>query len=175
MFMGTLDEIEAGELEENKSRLRSLIPGYEYGRKEKRTETDRALRDKVVREIDKAKSNLDEVSDMAYDDGRRDVVDGVGGVTDSLLRLEKKVESGPTSGLLNGAHTASEEDLVRLVENDAKLVRDSEVLAEAADRLEEAVLEGRTEEIEKRLRELRKTADDIERAFEDRKDLLSGL
>jgi hypothetical protein len=173
--MGMLDEIEAGELEENKSTLRSLIPGYEYKRKEKRAETDRELRDKVIREIRKAKSNLDRVSDMAYDDGRRDIVDEISDVTDSLLRLESKAESGPTSGLLNGVNTASEKDLIRLVELDAKLVRDSEVLSEASDRLEEAVLEERTEDIQNRLRELRKTADDIERAFEDRKDLLSGL
>ena len=50
-----------------------------------------------------------------------------------------------------------------------------ETLSEATDRLEEAVIDGKTDEIERRLHELRKTADDIERAFEDRKDLLSGL
>lgn len=173
--MGTLDEIEAGELKENKSRLRSLIPGYEYGRKKEREETDRELRDKVVRETRKARSSLDEVSDMAYDDGRRDVVGSVSDVTESLLRLQKKAESGPTSGLLNGVDSASEKDLIRLVELDARLVRDAETLTEAADRLEESVMESKTENVQKRLRELRKTADDIERSFEDRKDLLKGL
>jgi hypothetical protein len=173
--MGLLDEIESGGLETSSRALRRVVPQYDYRQKKKRSETDRKLRDKVSREVGKSKSNLDTISDMAYEDGRRDVVGDIGDVTDSLLRLESKVETAPDGGLLGGVSSASEEDMVRLVEKDARLVEDAETLSEATDRLEEAVIDGKTDEIERRLHELRKTADDIERAFEDRKDILEGL
>jgi hypothetical protein len=173
--MGLLDEIEAGELGASSKTLRKVIPGYDYRQKKQRSETDQKLREKINREVQNARSNLDSISDMAYDDGKRDVVEDISGVNDSLLRLESKVETSPGGGLLGGISSASEEDMIRLVEKDARLIKDAEALSEATDRLEEAVIEGKTGEIKKRLRELRKTTDDIEREFEDRKDVLEGL
>ena len=173
--MGLLDEIEAGELGASSKTLRKVIPKYDYRQKKRRSETDQKLREKINREVQKARSNLDSISDMAYDDGKRDVVEDISDVNDSLLRLESKVETSPDGGLLGGISSASEEDMIRLVEKDARLIKDAETLSEATDRLEEAVIEGKTDEIKKRLRELRKTTDDIEREFEDRKDVLEGL
>jgi hypothetical protein len=173
--MGLLDEIEAGELGASSKTLRKVMPRYDYRQKKRRSETDQKLREKINREVQKARSNLDSISDMAYDDGKRDVVEDISDVNDSLLRLESKVETSPDGGLLGGISSASEEDMIRLVEKDARLIKDAETLSEATDRLEEAVIEGKTGDIKRRLRELRKTTDDIEREFEDRKDVLEGL
>jgi len=173
--MGLLDDIEAEELEESTKTLRKTVPGYDYRQKEKRAETDRKLREKITREIKKTRSNLDSVSDMAYDDGKRGVVEEISEVIDSLMKLEKKAESSPQGGRVGKIDSSEEEDMIGLLEKDAKLVRDAETLSGATDELEQAVIEGKTEGIEKRLRELRKTTDDVERTFEGRKDLIKGL
>jgi hypothetical protein len=54
-----------------------LIPGYDYRVKKNRLNTDRAVRDKLSRELKKSYNTLKEVSDLAYKDGRRDVVEHI--------------------------------------------------------------------------------------------------
>ncbi|MCX5853969.1 MAG: hypothetical protein NTZ24_05170 [Deltaproteobacteria bacterium] len=57
--------------------LGKLIPGYDYRAKKSRLNTDRSVREKLARELKKAALNLKEVSDLAYRDGKREIVDHI--------------------------------------------------------------------------------------------------
>lgn len=70
-----------------------LIPGYDYRVKKNRLNTDRAVRDKLSMELKKSYNTLKEVSDLAYKDGRRDVVEHIKDLLNTLDLFRNELEN----------------------------------------------------------------------------------
>ncbi|MFB6151293.1 MAG: hypothetical protein ABEJ40_05750 [Haloarculaceae archaeon] len=67
--MSLLDDVDEGKLSTNSALLKRVVPGYDYRTHEARAATDRAIREKLERDLDDAKRALDDASDRLYEAG----------------------------------------------------------------------------------------------------------
>jgi len=70
-----------------------IIPGYDYRVKKNRLNSDRAVRDKLSRELKKSYNTLKEVSDLAYKDGRQDVVEHVKDILNTIDLFRNEIQN----------------------------------------------------------------------------------
>ena len=153
--------------------MEKIIPGYDYRVKKNRLNSDRAVRDKLSRELKKSYNTLKEVSDLAYKDERRDVIAHIKDLLNTIDLLRKGIENA-SYGLspLFKEDKVAEEALDRMVEFDKKLLSELEVITKAADLIYDHVLAGRTADIILQLRKVKRSVDDVKNIFSDRNDFL---
>jgi hypothetical protein len=154
--------------------MEKIILGYDYRVKNNRLNTDRAVRDKLSRELQKSYTTLKEVSDLAYKDGRRDVVAHIKDVlnTVDLFRDEIENASFGVSPLFK-QDKVSDKALDKMVEFDTMLLSELEVITKATDLVYDHVLEGKTSDIILQVRKVKRSVDNLRNIFSDRADFLT--
>lgn len=150
-----------------------IIPGYDYRVKKNRLNSDRAVRDKLSRELKKSYNTLKEVSDLAYKDKRRDVVEHIKDVLNTLDLFRNEIENA-SYGLspLFKQEEVSDDVLDRMVEFDKELLNELEVITKATDLVYDHVLKGETSDIVLQIRKVKRSVDNLRNTFSDRADFL---
>lgn len=150
-----------------------IIPGHDYRVKSKRLNTDRAVRDKLSRELKKSYNTLKEVSDLAYKDGRRDEVAHIKDILNTLDLFRNEIENA-SFGLspLFKQDKVSDDAMDRMVEFDSRLLDELEVITKATDLVYDHVLEGETADIILQVRKVKRSVDNLRNIFSDRADFL---
>lgn len=150
-----------------------LIPGYDYQVKKNRLNTDRAVRDKLSRELKKSYNTLKEVSDLAYKDGRRDVVEHIKDLLNTLDLFRNELENA-SYGLspLFKQEKVSDDAMDRMVEFDKNMLDELEVITKATDLVYDHVLKGATADIILQMRKAKRSVDNMRNIFSDRADFL---
>lgn len=156
--------------------LEKIIPGYDYRVKKNRLNSDRAVRDKLSRELKKSYNTLEEVSDLAYKDGRRDVVEHIKDILNIIDLFRNEIENA-SYGLspLFKQDKVSDEALDRMVEFDKELLSELEVITKVADLIYDHVLKGETSDIILQIRKVKRSVDNLRNIFSDRADFLINL
>ncbi|MFA4860254.1 hypothetical protein [Methanoregula sp.] len=151
--------------------LGKLVPGYDYRAKMSRLNTDRSVREKLARELRKSAVNLKEVSDLAYRDGRREVVDHIKDVLKAVDLFVVEIEDAPfgQSPLFKNDRV-SDEDIDHMIEFDRQLVMQLEVVTKTSELIYDHVLKGETSDIIMQVRKLKKELDLMKNTFSDRSD-----
>jgi hypothetical protein len=151
--------------------LGKLIPGYDYREKKSRLNTDRSVREKLVRELRKSAVNLKEVSDLAYRDGRREVVDHIKDILKAIDLFTVEIEDAPfgQSPLLK-QDKVSDDDIDHMIEFDRQLAMQLEVITKTTELVYEHVLKGETADIIMQVRKVKKELDLMKNTFSDRLD-----
>jgi len=150
-----------------------IIPGYDYRVKKDRLNSDRAVRDKLSSELKKSYNTLKEVSELAYKDKRRDVVEHIKDVLNTLDLFRNEIENA-SYGLspLFKQEKVSDDVLDRMVEFDKELLNELEVITKAADLVYDHVLKGETSDIILQIRKVKRSIDNLRNIFSDRADFL---
>lgn len=150
-----------------------IIPGYDYRVKKNRLNTDRAVRDKISRELKKSYNTLKEVSDLAYKDGRRDVVAHIKDILNTLDLFRNEIENA-SFGLspLFKQEKVSDDTMDRMVEFDKNMLDELEVITKATDLVYDHVLKGETADIILQIRKAKRSVDNLRNIFSDRADFL---
>ncbi|GEM_PF-1066335 len=156
--------------------LGSVIPGYDYRAKKNRLNTDQAVREKLSRELEKSYKTLTEVSDLAYKDEKRDVVEHIKDISNAIDLVKKEIENAAygMSPLFVQDHVDSK-NIIRMIEFDAKLLDELVVITEACDLVYDNVLDGKTSDIIIQTRKMKRSVDKIRNIFSDRNDYLTNL
>lgn len=151
--------------------LGKLIPGYDYRAKKSRLNTDRSVREKLARELRKSALNLKEVSDLAYRDEKREVVDHIKDVLKAIDLFIIEIEDTPFGqSPLFKQDGVSDEDIDHMVEFDRQLVTQLEVITKTSELMYDHVLKGETSDIVMQVRRLKKELDVMKNTFSDRLD-----
>jgi len=153
--------------------LGKLIPGYDYRAKRSRLNTDRSVRDKLVRELRKAAANLKEVSDLAYRDGKREIVDHIKDVLKGLDLFVVEIEDAPFGqSPLFKVDKVTDDDIDHMIQFDRDLVEQLEVITKTSELIYDHVLKGETSDIIVQVRKLKKELDVMKNTFTDRADYM---
>ena len=151
--------------------LGRLIPGYDYRAKKSRLNTDRSVREKLARELKKSALNLKEVSDLAYRDGKRDVVDHIKDLLKAIDLFVVEIEAAPFGqSPLFKADKVNDEDINQMIQFDRNLVEQLEVITKTSELIYDHVLKGETSDIIMQVRKLKKELDVMKNTFSDRLD-----
>ena len=153
--------------------IEKIIPGYGYRVQKDRLNSDRAVRDKLSRELKKSYSTLIEVSDLAYKDGRRDVLEHIKDLRSTIDFFRNEIENA-SYGLspLFKEDKVSDDALDRMVEFDRDLFSELEVVTKATDLVYDHVLKGETADINLQIRKAKRSVDNLRNIFSDRADFL---
>lgn len=153
--------------------IEKIIPGYGYRVQKDRLNSDRAVRDKLSRELKKSYNALGEVSDLAYKDGRRDVLEHIKDLrsTIDIFRNEIVNASYGLSPLFK-EDKVPDNALDRMVKFDRDLFGELEVLTKATDLVYDHVLKGETSDIVLQMRKVKRDVDNMRNVFLDRADFL---
>lgn len=156
--------------------LGAVIPGYDYRAKKNRLNTDQAVREKLSRELEKSYNTLKEVSDLAYKDGKREVVEHIKDTLNAVNLVKKEIENAAygLSPLFTQDHVDSK-NIIRMIEFDARLLDELVVITEACDIMYDNVLEGKTSDIVLQTRKMKRSVDKMRNIFSDRNDYLTNL
>ena len=173
--MGLLERANAGKIDSKSKVLRKVVPGYDYRTKQKRSETDQKIRDKVERECQKALEALDNLSsELHRSDNDDEALERVNDVKKKVRSAEREaMNSASGGGFLSNVENTKDENLTELIEYDAKIVEASGELAEKASKVSERPVKAKN--VDKELREVRDQAQQIKNSLKDRKDFLKGL
>jgi hypothetical protein len=151
--------------------LGKLIPGYDYRAKKSRLNTDRSVREKLARELRKSALNLKEVSDLAYRDEKREVVDHIKDVLKAIDLFVIEIENTPFGqSPLFKLDKVNDEDIDHMIEFDRQLVTQLEVITKTSELIYDHVLKGETSDIVMQVRRLKKELDVMKNTFSDRLD-----
>ena len=151
--------------------LTKLIPGYDYRVQKSRLNTDRSVREKLARELRKAAANLKEVSDLAYRDEKRDIVDHIKDLLKAIDLFVVEIEDAPFGqSPLFKADKVTDEDIDQMTQFDRKLVEQLEIISKASELIYTHVLKGETSDIIIQVRMLKKELDLMKNTFSDRLD-----
>lgn len=151
--------------------LTKLIPGYDYRVQKSRLNTDRSVREKLARELRKAAANLKEVSDLAYRDEKRDIVDHIKDLLKAIDLFVVEIEDAPFGqSPLFKADKVTDEDIDQMTQFDRKLVEQLEIISKASELIYTHVLKGETSDIILQVRMLKKELDLMKNTFSDRLD-----
>jgi hypothetical protein len=150
-----------------------IIPGYDYREKKNRLNSDRAVRDKLSRELKKSYTTLKEVSDLAYKDGRREVIEHIKDLLNALDLFRAEIENA-SYGLspLFKQEKVADEAVDRMVKFDSALVDELEIITKATDLVYDHVLKGETADIILQVRTVKRSVDNVRNIFSDRADFL---
>jgi hypothetical protein len=150
-----------------------IIPGYGYRVQKDRLNSDRAVRDKLSRELKKSYNSLKEISDLAYKDGRRDVLGHIKDLINTIDIFKNEIENA-SYGLspLFKEDKVSDDALDRMVEFDIDLIDELEIVTTAVDLVYDHVLRGKTSDIILQMRKIKRNVDNLRNIFLDRKDFL---
>lgn len=147
--------------------------GYDYRKQKNRLNSDRGVRDKLSRELKKSYNTLKEVSDLAYRDGRRDVVEHIKDHLKTIDMFRNAIENA-SYGLLPlfKQDNISDDALDRMVEFDRSLLDELEMITKATDLVYDHVLNGETSDIVLQIRKMKRSIDNLRNIFSDRADFL---
>jgi hypothetical protein len=156
--------------------LGAVIPGYDYRAKKNRLNTDQAVREKLSRELEKSYKTLTEVSDLAYKDEKRDVVEHIKDTLNTIDLVRKEIANAAygMSPLFDQDNVDSK-NIIRMIEFDAKLLDELVVITQACDIVYDNVLEGNTSDIILQSRKMKRSVDKMRNIFSDRNDFLTNL
>ena len=151
--------------------LGKLVPGYDYRAKKSRLNTDRSVREKLARELRKPALNLKEVSDLAYRDDKREVVDHIKDLLKAIDLFIVEIEDAPFGqSPLFKQDGVSDEDIDHMIEFDRQLVTRLEVITKTSELIYDHVLKGETSDIVMQVRKVKKELDFMKNTFSDRLD-----
>jgi hypothetical protein len=116
---------------------------------------------------------LKEVSDLAYKDGRRDVVAHIKDILNTLDLFRNEIENA-SFGLspLFKQEKVSDDAMDRMVEFDKNMLDELEVITKATDLVYDHVLKGETADIILQIRKAKRSVDNLRNIFLDRADFL---
>jgi len=144
---------------------------FDYRAKKSRLNTDRSVREKLARELKKAALNLKEVSDLAYRDGKREIVDHLKDVLKAIDLFVVEIEDAPFGqSPLFKVDKVTDEDIDQMIQFDRNLVEQLEVITKTAELIYDHVLKGETSDIIMQVRKLKKELDVMKNTFSDRLD-----
>jgi len=113
---------------------------------------------------------------LAYQDERREVLTHIKDTLNTIDLFQKEIKSSPY-GLSPWfkQEKVSERDLVKMIEFDANLLDEIEVITSATDLVYDKVLEGKTSDIILQVRKIKSSLDKMKNVYSDRKDFLINL
>ena len=153
--------------------IEKIIPGYGYRVHKDRLNSDRAVRDKLSRELKKSYSTIGAVSDLAYKDGRRDVLEHIKDLRSTMDLFRNEIENASYGlSLLFKEDKVSDDALDKMVEFDRNLFSELEVVTKATDLVYDHVLKGETSDIVLQMRKVKRDVDNLRNIFLDRADFL---
>jgi hypothetical protein len=156
--------------------LGTVIPGYDYHAKKNRLNTDQAVRNKLSLELNKSYKTLVEVSDLAYKDDKRDIVDHIKDALNTIDQVRKEIEhAGYGMSPLFTQDGVDNRNIIRMIEFDAKLLDELVIITEASGIVYDNVLAGKTSDIVQQIRNMKRSIDRIRNLFSDRNDYLMNL
>ncbi len=151
--------------------LGKLIPGYDYRIKKSRLNTDRSVREKLARELKKSALLLKEVSDLAYRDNKREVVDHIKDMLKAIDLFIIEIEDAPFGqSPLFKQDKVTDDDIDHMIEFDRQLVSQLEVITKSSELVYDHVLKGETKDIIRQIRIVKKELDIMKNTFSDRLD-----
>jgi hypothetical protein len=153
--------------------LEKIIPGYDYRAKKARLDSDRAVREKLVRELRKSSATMKDVSDLAYRDGKREVVDHIKDYIQAVSLLSAEIENA-SYGMspLFRQDGVTDRTIEKMVEFDRNLIEKMEVLAKSSELVYDHVLKGETADIILQTRKIKHELDLLRNVYSDRADFL---
>ena len=156
--------------------LGSVIPGYDYRAKKSRLNTDRSLRDKLARELEKSHQTLEEIGSLAYNDGRRDVLPHIKDAQAVIDLLKNKIENA-SYGLspFFKQEKVDDSNIINMIEFDAKLLDDLLIITDATDLIYDNILDGKSSDVILQIRKLKRNVDKVSNNFKDRGDFLINI
>lgn len=159
-----------------KKGVEQLIPGYDYAKRENRLKTDRAIRNKVVGELSKSITNLQEARDIAHKNNQAEVVTQLKELSNSIDNLRLEVENAQYGKSLFFVKDApSSSSIERMVEFDRtfdSLIREA---CFTSKELYEDIASSKTTDVSAKVKELQKKISQLRNKFKDRKDYLTGM
>lgn len=156
--------------------LGAVIPGYDYRAKKSRLNTDRAVRDKLARELNKAYQTLEEIGSLAYNDGRRDVLPHIKAIQETVDLLKVKIENvSYGQSPFFKQEKVDDYNLIRLIEFDAEQIDEFSIITQATDLIYDNILDGKSSDIILQIRKLKRKIDKISNDFKNREDFLINL
>lgn len=165
--MSLLEKIDDDDYSASSRVLRSVIPGYDYRKREKRADTDRRVRDAIRTEISDAEKRLDDCRRELFEHDEE--LGKVAKLNRRLSTFAENVESAPGGGgFLNGDSSPDDEAMVELVKQDAKVI---DALKDLQDRLD-TMYEKKDADI---LSNVRKQLREVEDRFSEREKILKRL
>lgn len=153
-----------------------IIPGYDYREKTARLNTDVAVRDKLSRELKKAHATLKEIGALAYRDERRDILDHLEDTVETLDVFRMEVENAEY-GISPFFKEENMDDagVRRMIEFDAQMFDELEVITKASELLYDGTLDGKTSDFIIQLRKIKRSADSARNQFKNRRDFLINI
>lgn len=159
-----------------KKGVEQLIPGYDYARRENRLKTDRAIRNKIVGELSKSITTLQEARDIAYKNNQTEVVNQLKELSNSIdsLRLEvENAEYGNSSFFVKDAPSSSA--IARMVEFDRTFDSLVKEVSFASKEVYEDTSASKIADISNKTKEIQKKISQLRNKIRERKDYLIGM
>jgi ABC-type enterochelin transport system substrate-binding protein len=151
------------------------VPGYKgYKEKEMRRESDRLLRDALVRDFSEQLNRLTPMQSTLIDNGAIDLMDEMGAVKTALQTLIDRIRYAPQgyAGFFDAVRV-KEDDLERLETFDQQLVAEIAKVSTAFDNLDKAVQANA--EIKPAISQARAAVQDVSTLFNKRSSVITGL
>lgn len=165
--MSLLEQIDEDDYSASSRVLRSVIPGYDYRKREKRATTDRRVREAIRTEINDVEERLDDCRRELFE--QDEDLERVAKLNRRISTFAESVEAAPSGGgFLNGESAPDDEAMVSLVKQDAKVI---DALEKLQDRLD-AMYEAKDDDMIDTVREQFRT---VKETFSEREKILKRL
>jgi hypothetical protein len=164
---------ERGKVEE----ILGKIPGYKgYKEKEMRRESDRLLRESLVRDFGAQLNRLGPIQSIVLDNGGLEFMDDIGEVKTGLQTLMDRIRNAPMgySGFFDAVRV-KEDDLDRLEAFDQQLTAEIPKISAAFDELDKAANANDPAAVKTAVRAARATVKDSSALFDQRGRVITGI
>lgn len=136
-------------------------------------DSDCTVKDKLSKELRKSHNTLKEISNLAYQDGRRDVVTHIKDILNTTDLFRNEIDNAAyglspsrTQGKIPGNIKQ------KMMEFDQRLLEKLEVITKAVDLIYDHILQGETSDIILQARRVKRSIDSLRNIFLDRADFL---
>ena len=165
---------ESGKLLE---KIMLVVPGFSgYKKREQRRDADKIIRDFLHAKLQESRNDLQDVYQVVSESGHSEDLERIDHLTAVFDRVSEKVNHASYGyhGFFD-AIKIEEADLDRMITFDTQLVDGAKGLAERVKGVKTQVEADTFDTLGADVRELRKTIEEFERAFDQRKDVIDGV
>ena len=146
--------------------------------KERKKEIDLEIRKKLMREIEKSKEHIKNITDILNDSDRKDIISNTYKITDELDVFSSEAElseAGHSYPLFSNQKSAGSLKLKKVIKEDRNLVENMEDITEACRQLEVALINEDQINPETELQQIRQYITKTRNEFKNRVNILKGV
>ncbi len=158
--------------------LAKILGAYYNYTRGKRKEDDVAVRRKLMAEMEKSRTNLQNVMESLYEKKEKTSTNSVKRCIDEIDMFRNEVdlsEMGHSYPFFSIQNTADENSVTKLVEYDKSLVLGLENVTKATMMLNNALLDGQQLDSASELKKVQQYISNYRNEYKDRKDYIRGL